>query len=66
MSARPIETNAPVGRRVIAVFGEPVELPAVEGETRLSHHKKLADKFLERILALSAEEKSVRAGRLSR
>src|SRR5207248_6024027 len=28
---------------VIAVFGKPVELPEIRGETRLSHHKKVAD-----------------------
>jgi len=47
-------------RPVVAVFGDPVELPMVEGETRLSHHKRTADLLNERILALSAEEKIVR------
>jgi 1-acyl-sn-glycerol-3-phosphate acyltransferase len=47
--------------RVVAIFGDPVELPEIEGETRLSHHKKLADQFNERILALAEEERAVRA-----
>jgi 1-acyl-sn-glycerol-3-phosphate acyltransferase len=47
-------------RKVVAVFGNPIELPEIEGETRLSHHKKLADQFNESILALAAEEKEVR------
>ncbi len=45
---------------MVAVFGDPVELPEVEGETRLSHHKKLADEFNARILALAVEEKEAR------
>jgi 1-acyl-sn-glycerol-3-phosphate acyltransferase len=49
-------------RTVVAVFGDPVELPQFEGETRLSHHKRMADLFTERILALATEEKAVRAG----
>jgi 1-acyl-sn-glycerol-3-phosphate acyltransferase len=48
-------------RTVVAVFGDPVELPQLEGETRLSHHKRMADLLTERILALAAEEKAVRA-----
>ena len=46
--------------QVVAIFGEPVALPAYEGETRLSHHKKTADLMNERILALAEEEKAVR------
>ena len=46
---------------IIAVFGEPIEVPQVEGETRLSHHKKLADAFNEKILELASEEKELRA-----
>ncbi|HUJ25961.1 MAG TPA: lysophospholipid acyltransferase family protein [Myxococcales bacterium] len=48
-------------RRVIAIFGEPIELPEIEGETRLAHHKRLADSFNERILALADEERAARA-----
>jgi 1-acyl-sn-glycerol-3-phosphate acyltransferase len=47
-------------RPVIAVFGEPIELPETTGETRLSHHKKCADLFNERIAALGAEERALR------
>ena len=46
--------------RVVAIFGDPVEIPTYEGETRVSHHKKLADVFNERILALAEQEKAVR------
>ena len=56
-----LKANARRERTVVAVFGEPVELPADEGETRLSHHKKTADLLNERILALAAEERAVRA-----
>jgi 1-acyl-sn-glycerol-3-phosphate acyltransferase len=47
-------------RKIIAVFGEPVELPNPQGELRLSHYKRCADLFNERIIALGAEEKSIR------
>jgi 1-acyl-sn-glycerol-3-phosphate acyltransferase len=47
-------------RPVIAVFGEPIELPETTGETRLSHHKRCADVFNERIAALGAEERALR------
>jgi len=46
---------------VIAVFGKPVELPEVRGETRLSHHKKVADLLNEKIAALGAEERALRS-----
>ena len=46
---------------VIAVFGDPVELPQIEGETRLSHHKKTADLLTERIAGLFEEEKKLRS-----
>ena len=49
------------GPRVVAIFGDPIEIPQYEGETRLTHHKKLADTFNERILALSSEEKAIRS-----
>jgi 1-acyl-sn-glycerol-3-phosphate acyltransferase len=48
-------------RKIIAVFGDPVELPETEGELRLSHYKRCADLFNQRISALGAEEKSIRA-----
>jgi 1-acyl-sn-glycerol-3-phosphate acyltransferase len=47
-------------RRIVAVFGEPVELPEFEGETRLAHHKRTADMINERIAALFEEEKALR------
>jgi 1-acyl-sn-glycerol-3-phosphate acyltransferase len=46
--------------RVRAVFGAPVEVPRIEGETRLSHHKRFADVLAERIAALGAEERALR------
>jgi 1-acyl-sn-glycerol-3-phosphate acyltransferase len=46
---------------VIAVFGAPIELPKVAGETRLSHHKKFADLINQRISALGAEERALRS-----
>jgi len=46
--------------KVVAVFGDPVELPEIEGDPRLSHQKKLADQFNQRILALAEQEKAVR------
>ena len=49
------------GQKVVAVFGEPIELPKFEGETRLTHHKRLADVFNEKILELAVEEKVLRA-----
>jgi 1-acyl-sn-glycerol-3-phosphate acyltransferase len=47
---------------VIAVFGSPIELPKLAGETRLSHHKRFADLINERIAALGAEERALRSG----
>jgi 1-acyl-sn-glycerol-3-phosphate acyltransferase len=46
---------------IIAIFGEPIELPVTEGELRLSHYKRVADLFNERIAALGQEEKALRA-----
>lgn len=57
-----LKANFTGGRKVVAIFGDAIELPQIEGETRLSHHKRLADVFNERILALAEEEKVVRAG----
>jgi hypothetical protein len=48
---------------VVAVYGEPVDLSGWPAETRLSHHKKCADSFNERIAALGEEEKKLRLGR---
>ena len=59
-----LKANARRERTVVAVFGEPVELPPEEGETRLSHHKKFADAINQRILALAEEEKAIRAASL--
>jgi len=47
-------------RPVIAVFGEPMELPPLVEETRLSHHKKFADVLNARITELGAEERAIR------
>jgi hypothetical protein len=46
---------------IVAVFGEPIDLSAFPTETRLTHHKKCADLFRERISALMEEEKQTRA-----
>ena len=46
--------------KLIAVFGEAIELPQIEGDTRLTHHKKTADLLNERIEALFEEEKALR------
>jgi len=48
------------GRQVVAVFGEPIDLSEFPAETRLTHHKKCADLFNERIAALAAEERELR------
>jgi len=48
-------------RKIIAVFGDPIELPETEGELRLSHYKRCADVFNQRIAALGEEEKAIRA-----
>jgi 1-acyl-sn-glycerol-3-phosphate acyltransferase len=48
-------------RPVIAVFGEPVQLPQSAGETRLSHHKRFADVLNARIAALGEEERALRS-----
>ena len=44
------------------LFGAPIDVPAVEGETRLSHHKRFADAIAERIKELGAEERAIRTG----
>jgi 1-acyl-sn-glycerol-3-phosphate acyltransferase len=48
-------------RPVIAVFGEPLQLPQSAGETRLSHHKRFADVINQRIAALGEEERALRS-----
>lgn len=45
-------------RPIVAVFGDPVPLPEVSGETRLSHHKRTADLLNEHIAALGAQVKA--------
>ena len=45
--------------RITAIFGAPVKLPPLEGETRLSQHKRTADLLLARIRELGAEEKAL-------
>jgi len=56
------ELKASLRRRskVIAVFGDPVQLPEDAGVTRLSHHKRFADAINQRITALGAEERAIR------
>lgn len=56
-----VKANFRRERTVIAVFGEPVRLPELAGETRLSHHKKFADQINERIAHLGAEERALRS-----
>jgi 1-acyl-sn-glycerol-3-phosphate acyltransferase len=55
-----LKANWRRGRPVIAVFGEPIDLPETPEETRLSHHKKCADLFNQRIAALGVEERALR------
>ncbi len=56
-----VKANFRRERPVIAVFGEPIELPQGAGETRLSHHKRFADRINERIASLGAEERALRS-----
>ena len=55
------KANLKGDRKVVAIFGDPIDIPVYEGETRLSHHKRLADTFNERIVALASEEKAIRS-----
>ena len=49
-------------KRVIAVFGEPIELSQFRGQSnRLATHKKIADTILGRIYQLGQEERAIRA-----
>ncbi len=51
-------------RRVIAIFGEPIDTSAYrQMGKRLTSHKRIADDLLRRIYALSDEEKARRAER---
>jgi 1-acyl-sn-glycerol-3-phosphate acyltransferase len=51
-------------KKVIAVFGEPIDLTPFRGYgNRLSSHKKIADALLKRIYELGEEERRVRAER---
>ncbi|HYV66431.1 MAG TPA: lysophospholipid acyltransferase family protein [Myxococcales bacterium] len=45
---------------IVAIYGEPIDLSSFPGETRLTHHKKCADLFCDRISALMPEEKRLR------
>jgi hypothetical protein len=56
-----LKANLRRERVVHAVFGAPIDLSGFPAETRLSHHKKCADLFNERIAALGQEEKALRA-----
>jgi 1-acyl-sn-glycerol-3-phosphate acyltransferase len=56
-----IRANLRAREPIIAVFGDPIDLSAFPGETRLTHHKKSADLFCERISALMDEEKRIRS-----
>jgi 1-acyl-sn-glycerol-3-phosphate acyltransferase len=47
-------------RKIVAVFGAPVDIAGFPEATRLTHSKKCADLFTEKIAALSAEEKELR------
>src|SRR5437660_264053 len=44
-----------------AVFGAPIDLSGFPKDTRLSHHKRCADLFAERIAELGQEEKKLSA-----
>ena len=56
-----LRANLKRERPVIAVFGAPVDLSDFPAETRLTHHKRCADRLNERIAALGAEERTLRA-----
>ena len=56
-----IRANLRAREPIIAVFGDPIDLSAFPGETRLTHHKKCADLFCSRISALMDEEKRIRS-----
>lgn len=57
-----IRGNFDKTKKVIAVFGEPIDLSAFKGYgNRLSSHKRIADALLKRIYALGEEERAIRA-----
>lgn len=58
---RELRANLRGERAVMALFGEPIDLSVFPPETRLVHHKKCADLFNEKITALGAEERALRA-----
>ena len=57
-----IRSNFTGERKCIAVFGEPVDLaPFQRMSNRLASHKRIADRLLEIVYALSHEEREARA-----
>jgi 1-acyl-sn-glycerol-3-phosphate acyltransferase len=57
-----IRNNFTGNRRVIAVFGEPIDLTPFRGwSNRLASHKRIADVLLRRIYELGEEERLLRA-----
>ena len=58
---RELWANLTRRRPVVAIFGAPVDVSDFPAETRLSHHKRCADRLNERIAALGADERAVRA-----
>jgi len=57
-----IKANWTGERFAVAVFGDPIDLAPFKGMgNRLASHKKIADKLLETIYALSVEERAHRA-----
>ena len=56
-----IRANLRAREPIIAVFGDPIDLSAFPGETRLTHHTKCADLFCSRISALMDEERRIRS-----
>jgi 1-acyl-sn-glycerol-3-phosphate acyltransferase len=59
-----LKANLRGERPVTAVFGAPIELPEAPPDTRLSHHKRCADLFRERIGALGEEVRALRGDAL--
>jgi 1-acyl-sn-glycerol-3-phosphate acyltransferase len=55
-----LKANLRAERPVTALFGAPIELPEAPSETRLSHHKRCADLFRDRIAALGEEVRTLR------
>jgi 1-acyl-sn-glycerol-3-phosphate acyltransferase len=45
--------------KILAIFGDPIELPVYEGELRLSHYKRTADLLTEKIGELSSASRSL-------